>query len=152
MQDSCRLQSIYPDHKIFSHEVFSHRDYNEFKESVLKASENEYDEEKTLEERMPSVVESLNQKINALMEADRVKTKQIEAMKKYVGKKVKGIKKILKAANIEISFEKKKKSSYPNQRVTRSRAAKKATNYADNSESESSIDFDEISDVSSASD
>jgi len=125
LQDSCRLQSIYPDHKNFSHEVFSHSDYKEFKESVLKASENEFDEEKTLEERMPSVVVSLNQKINELIEADRVKTKQIEAMKQYVGRKVKSIKKILKAANIEISFEKKKKSRSPNQRVTRSRAAKK---------------------------
>ena len=100
---------------------------------------------------MPAVVESLNKKIDQLIESDRKKTKQIENMKKYVSKKVKGIKKILKRANIEIHFDNTKNTSNPNQRVTRSRAAKQKVNYAE-CDSESSIDFDEISEVSLASD
>ena len=59
---------------------------------------------------MPAAVESLNIKIDQLIESDRKKTKQIEALQTQVKKQYKQIKKLIGNVNVEVNFSKKPKN------------------------------------------
>ena len=84
LQDSCRMKNLFPNNKLVDHPVFSHKDYKDFQESILRISEQDHVQEQTLEERMPTVVESLNIKIDQLIESDKTKTKQIQGLQTQV--------------------------------------------------------------------
>ena len=45
LQDSCRMQNMFPNNKLFEHPVFSHEDCKDFKESVLRVSEQDHVQE-----------------------------------------------------------------------------------------------------------
>lgn len=98
LQDSCKLKIKYPDHPIFNHPVFSDPAYVEFQEEVLHASQDEYIEQQTLEERLPAVMEHFDFKINLLYNS-------FEKFRKYNRKSLKKLTKQLNKMKVKISFD-----------------------------------------------
>lgn len=108
VQDSCLLRDIHPNHEVWHHEVFRCSEYEEFCERVkmATAAHTESEQEMTMEERLPPIMEGFELKLKNACDA----IQEVRAESHYYWR---NILEVLSSGSVELRFGSSSNLSQP---------------------------------------